>query len=128
MEPHVTLYGSRSKSERSARYLGVIFDEGLRWTEHIKELKSRATKALDILKSVSGTKWGGDRESLLRLYRALVRPKMDYACFIYWTASDSTLKKLNPVHNAALERCSIPQLKVFTRIAENSLYTSEGSN
>ena len=96
-EPSITLYNNQLKCEKHAKYLGLIFDQRLRWTEHIKTLKVRATKALDIMKCVSGTKWGGDRTSLLRLYRSLIRSKLDYGSFIYWTASDSLLKSLEPV-------------------------------
>ena len=71
VEPKVYLYGNAIRCEKSAKYLGVIFDERMRWSEHVKDLKTRTTKALDVLKCVSGTKWGGDRTSLLRLYRAL---------------------------------------------------------
>nr|KAG5685338.1 hypothetical protein BaRGS_017659 [Batillaria attramentaria] len=35
-------------------------------------------KALDVLRVVGHTDWGGDRTVLLRLYRALVRSKLDY--------------------------------------------------
>ena len=101
-EPSIKLYGEEIKCEKLVKYLGLVFDQRLRWTEHIKRLKTRTSKALDILKSVSGTKWGGDRITLLRLYRSLIRSKLDYACFIYWTASESELKTLDPVHNAAL--------------------------
>ena len=88
VEPKVYLYGNAIRCEKTAKCLGVIFDERMRWSEHVKDLKTRTTKALDVLKCVSGAKWGGDRTSLLRLYRALIRSKIDYACFIYWTASD----------------------------------------
>ena len=101
-EPCVTLYGNRINCRASAKYLGAVFDQRLRWTEHIKELKTRATRALDVLKCVSGSKWGGDRTSLLRLYRSLIRSKLDYGCFIYWTASETMLKSLDPVHNTAI--------------------------
>ena len=101
-EPSVMLYNTQLKCEKNVKYLGLVFDQRLRWTDHISQLKVRATKALDILKCVFGTKWEGDRTSLLRLYRSLIRSKLDYACFIYWTASESLLKKLEPVHNAAL--------------------------
>ena len=43
---------------------------------------------------------------MLRLYRAIIRSKMDYASFIYNSAAENILKLLDPVHNAALRLCT----------------------
>ena len=102
--------------------MGLVFDQRLRWTDHLKQLKIRTTKALDILKCVSGTRWGGDKTSLLRLYRSLVRSKLDYACFVYWTASESVLKMIDPVHNAAI-RIATGAFRTSPRV---SLYAESG--
>ena len=51
---------------------------------------------------VSNTDWGGDRTVLLRLYRALVRSKLDYGCFIYGAACKSYISLLDPIQNQGL--------------------------
>ena len=127
-EPHIELYNNHIKVEKTVKYLGVVFDGRLAGTEHIKQLKTRATKALDILKCVSRTKGGqgggggGDRTSLLRLYLSLIRSKLDYASFVYWTASESELKKLDPVHNSALRLA----LGAFRTSPVQTLYAESG--
>ena len=45
------------------------------------------------------TDWGADRIVLLRLYRSLVRSKLDYRCMVY---RRSILKQLDPIHHQSL--------------------------
>lgn len=126
-EPSLLLYGDPVQFKDSARYLGMIFDQRLRWKQHLESLKAKATKAIDILKTTAKTKWGGDRATLLRLYRSLIRSKLDYGCFIYWSASDRIIKKLDPVHNTAIRLCtgafrSSPVTSLYAETGEQSLY------
>ena len=48
------------------------------------------------------TSWGADRTTLLKLYRSLVRSKLDYGCIIYGSARKSYLQMLDPIHNQGL--------------------------
>ena len=45
--------------------------------------------SLNINKILSHTDWGAGKRVLLRLYRALVRSKLDYGCIIYRNASEN---------------------------------------
>ena len=60
------------------------------------------SKSLNILKVLSRTEWGADQTTLLKLYRSLVRSKLDYGCIVYGSASKVALAKLDPVHNQGL--------------------------
>ena len=64
--------------------------------------KKKFVKALNLLRVVSNNDWGGDRTVLLRLYRALVRSKLDYGCFIYGEACKSYISLLDPIQNQGL--------------------------
>ena len=48
------------------------------------------------------TKWGADRQTLLKLYRALVRSQLDYGSFIYTSARKTYIKKPDPIHHEGL--------------------------
>ena len=48
------------------------------------------------------TDWGSDRIVPLRLYRWLVRSKLDYGCVVYGSACRSVLKQLDPIHHQSL--------------------------
>ena len=80
----------------------MIWDTKLTFEPHIKYLKARCQNSLNILKVLSRTEWGADQTTLLKLYRSLVRSKLDYACIVYGSASKTALAKLDPVHNQGL--------------------------
>ena len=71
------------------KFLGVIFDRKLSFIPHIKHLKDKCTKALNLLRVVVHTSWGADQETLLHLYRSLIRSKLDYGCIVYGSACSS---------------------------------------
>ena len=78
LDPHLTIYGSPIPVVSEAKFLGLLFDNKLSFIPHIKALKAKCLKALDILKVLSSSDWGGDRTVLLNLYRSLIRSKLDY--------------------------------------------------
>ncbi|GFV04572.1 putative RNA-directed DNA polymerase from transposon X-element [Trichonephila clavipes] len=90
------------KVVNEVKFLGLIFDQSLRFHRHLKDLKIRSAKALNILKVLANTRWGADQTSLLRLYRALIRSKLDYGSVVYSSACKSLLEILDPVHHQAL--------------------------
>ena len=75
-------------------------------------------KALDILKVIGNTEWGPDRKVMLRLYRSLIRSKLDYECIVYGSARKSYLQMLDPIHNQGLRLC----LGAFRTSPVESLY------
>ena len=96
------LYGKRLPVKNETRFLGVIFDRKLSFLPHIKDLKIRCKTALNALKIFASPEWGGDTDTLLHLYRSLIRSKLDYASPIYGSARPSYLKILDPIQNQGL--------------------------
>ena len=72
---------------------------------HIKHLKHKCTKALNLLRVLAHTSWGADQETLLHLYRSLIRSKLDYGCIVYGSSCGSYLRMLDPIQNRALRLC-----------------------
>jgi len=64
-DPQLFLNGNRIKAVNETRFLGLIFDRRLTFQSHIKDLKKRCLKSLDVLKVVGHTDWGADRKVLL---------------------------------------------------------------
>ncbi|GFR05266.1 putative rna-directed dna polymerase from mobile element jockey-like protein [Trichonephila clavata] len=118
--PNPELFSGRSliKVVKEFKFLGLIFDQSLRFHRHLKDLKIRSAKVLNILKVLANTRWGADRTSLLRLYRALIRSKLDYGSVVYSSACKSLLKILDPVHHQGLRLC----LGAFRTSPVESLY------
>ena len=94
------------------KYLGVIFDSKLNLHSHIEYIKGRAQKRISILKSVAGKSYGADRTILLRMYKSLIRPILEYSSFIIDGPDNSKVASLETIQNAAL------------RIASGALRTS----
>ena len=71
-------------------------------------------------------KWGGDRDTLLALYRTIVRSKLDYGCIVYGTASNTNLRQLDSIHNTGLRLalgafCTSPVSSMYTEANEAHL-------
>ena len=101
-DPKLFLNNVQIPVVEQAKFLGVIFDKKLSFIPHIKYVKSKCLKALNILKVLSNTDWGADRKVLLQLYRALIRSKLDYGSIVYGSARKSYLQMLDVVHNQGL--------------------------
>ena len=65
----------------------------LTWAAHIGQLITNSQKTINLMKTLSGTKWGADRQNLIKIYEALIRSKIAYGCPAIITASTSNLKK-----------------------------------
>ena len=122
MEPDIKLDGTSIKVADEAKFLGLVFDRRLTFRAHVKYLKTVCDKALNMLMVVGHTNWGADKVVLLRLYRALVRSKLDYGCIVYGSASKSVLRTLDAVHHTGLRIC----LGAFRTSPVQSLYVKAG--
>lgn len=104
-DPCLTLNGHTIPVVEKTKFLGLFFDRKLSFKPHIDYLRVKCDKALNLLKVVSKLNWGADRKVLLRLFRSLVRSRLDYGAAVYGSARPSYLKKLEPVQNQGLRLC-----------------------
>ena len=98
----INLYGDPIEITNQMKFLGVIFENKLTFKGHINNLKARANLSLNIIKKISGTNWGADRQSMLRVYSSHIRSKLDYGSIIYNSAKDCELNRLRSIQNQAL--------------------------
>ena len=127
LDPSLFLGGEPIPVVKEHKFLGLIFDNKLNFIPHIKYLKAKCKKALNILKVVSHYDWGADRKVLLRQYRALVRSKLDYGSIVYGSSRASYIKCLDPIHNQGLRLClgafrTSPMESLYVEANEESLY------
>ena len=118
LDPELTLDGVQIEVVPEFKFLGLLFDSKLSFIPHINYLSNKCQKALNLLRVVSSMDWGADRKVLLRLYRTLVRSKLDYGCIVYGSARQSYLRKLDSIHNQGLRLA----LGAFRTSPVNSLY------
>ncbi len=115
------------------RYLGVVLDAPrLRWEPQIASLRLSCIPITNLLKSISGRHWGADRALLLKLYRVLIRSRLDYAAPFYASAAPTNLSKLNVIQNNCLRialgcrrTTPIPSMEVDAHIPPLSVHRKE---
>ncbi|XP_067126928.1 uncharacterized protein [Centruroides vittatus] len=106
LDPEIYLNGVKIPIVNEAKFLGVVFYQKLTFLSHLCNLKNRCLKSLNLLKVLGCSSWGADKCLMLRIYRALVRSKLDYGCVVYGSARESTLRMLDPIHHQALCLCT----------------------
>ena len=84
------------------KFLGQIWDEKLTWKLQIAALKRSCMKSINAMKIMIKHSRSADTNFLLRIYKSIIRSKLDYGCEVYGTAPVTRLESLDPVHNAGL--------------------------
>ena len=101
-DPHLLLNGTPIPVVDQTKFLGLIFDKKLTFVPHLQYLRKKCMKALNLLRVVAHSRWGSDENTLLHLYRSLIRSKLDYSTVVYGSARKSYLHMLEPIQNQAL--------------------------
>ena len=103
---NLNIKGNPLETTHHPKILGLTFDKRLNFNEHVKVIEGRAKSSLKLVKAISGTTWGQQKETLVTTYKQYTRPILEYACAA-WSpvASNTNLQRLQRVQNAAL-RCA----------------------
>ena len=94
------------------KFLGVCLDTRLNMNHHVQYVRTRALKRVPLLKCIAGRQCGADRTILLRLYKSLIRPILEYGCQVLDGPANKAVASLECVQNTCL------------RIATGALRTS----
>ena len=92
------------------KFLGVILDRRLSMARHIKYIGVKCNSRLNLFRCITGATYGADRETLIRLYRSLVLPIIEYGAVVYAGGVPSALKSLETIQNSFI-RISIGAMK-----------------
>lgn len=112
--PNLSYNNIEIKYVDELKLLGLTFDRKLTWRSHISKLKTTCLKDMNIIKALSSISYGSNTNTLLQLYKSLIRSKLDYASIVYSSASPKTLQSLDSVHHQGI-RLSLGAFK-STRI------------
>lgn len=107
-DPSIAMNSRNLVVEKEQKFLGVIFDSKLTFIEHIKEMKIKRFKTMNILKILSHQSWGADTHCLLSLFRSLRLSRIDYGCIIYQLGSKSALRILDLVYHSSIRLAMVP--------------------
>ena len=102
-EPKVDIQSKPVKLERTPKLLGVKFDTMFTFSHHIKDTINKAKSRLNILKSLAGSAWGQDKETILLTYKSVCRSVLEYGVPI-WSPliSPTNWEKLQRIQNQAM--------------------------
>ena len=83
--------------------LGITYDTGLTFKQHITNIKNKCTPRLNALKSLAHTTFGQNKETTTRVYKQFIRPVIEYASTA-WSSNlaNSHYTTLQTLQNRAL--------------------------
>ncbi|KMQ89380.1 pol-like protein [Lasius niger] len=90
----------------SIRFLGVYLDPELNWRTHVSNLRNRIIPRINVLKAISGIRWGAHPATLLTIYEGFIRSVLDWGCQIYHPLSDTLYLKVCRLQFASLRAVS----------------------
>ena len=84
------------------RILGVYIDPSLSFNKHIHYVADRLSNRSKILKTLAGTSWGQQKETLLMTYKAVGRSIINYAAPVWSPSPHGTnYRKIQYTQNEA---------------------------
>ena len=103
MELGIKLGKSPIETVKKTTLLGVEFDQGMTFKEHINKVCTKTTKRNNAIKAISSKSQGLQKEELRTVYKALTRSVFNYACPA-WTPhiSETNWTKMERKKNQAL--------------------------
>jgi len=88
---------------KNPKILGLHLDPKLNFREHLNITKDKASKSINIMKSLSSTKWGKQKETLVTTYKVITRPIIEYGSTIWGPiVKNKNLIPLQTIQNSAL--------------------------
>ena len=100
---HLTINNKVLPMATHPKVLGLTLDPKLTYSTHIHNISVHAHTPLQIIKALTATGWGKQKESLRANYKTIMRPVVKYVSSV-WSpiASSTSINKLQVIQNAAL--------------------------
>ena len=84
---------------KSYRYLGLLVDEKMSWSDHINELCSKLSQVAGVIFKIRKFL---NPQALMLVYHGLVSSKLRYGLICWATANKILLNKINIAHNTII--------------------------
>jgi hypothetical protein len=102
-KPVLRLKGVVVREVLTHKHLGLTFNTTLTWGDHIGKLVTKAAQCVGLLKRICRDV---PRECLEILYKAMIRPLLEYGDIIYDGSFDNQTKRLEDVQRQAALACT----------------------
>ena len=73
----IFINGDQEPTKQDPKVLGVTFDPLLTFKHHVSNTKSKVMTRTNVLKALTGSSWGKDKETLLSTYNVIRKPILD---------------------------------------------------
>ncbi len=99
----IEIGGEPVPTVKKPKFLGITFDNLFTFRQHTSDLRNKLNTKNNVLKALTGTDWGKDKETILSTYKAIGRSLINYGCPI-WTPAicNSAWDQLQVAQNTAL--------------------------
>jgi hypothetical protein len=97
-QPNIKIDQDKIKQVHHSRLLGVEIDEKLSWNKHVENVAKKATSGIGAIRRIRDFV---DRETLISIYNALVRPHFDYCSEVWNTLGIGLSSRLQKLQNRA---------------------------
>ena len=87
------------------KYLGVTFDTKLTYRNHVNAVVTKCSNQMNLMKLPTRTYWGAGKRSLLKIYRSIIRPVIEYGMTAYFFSTRTQKQKIEAIQNQALRIC-----------------------
>ena len=84
LHPTVPLDGTPLPLETNPKIPGVTFDPHLFFHKHVEEIVKKAKPRLNLLKQLTGTDWGQQKETILVTFKSLIGSLISYAAPVWF--------------------------------------------
>lgn len=91
---------------KTHKYLGIILDQNLNFTEHIKQRQNMVNRRINFLRYISGQNWGANRKILTTVYKTTIRSVIEYQAHL--------MNNITPQQNKQLEKLQNRCLRIIT--------------
>ena len=99
---NLKMYDTHINEEKNPKFLGLVFDSGLTGKNHMEKIKKTCTSRLNIIRLLTHKSWGLKKETLVQIYRSLIRSVIEYTGLSYYAFGKTQRKELEVIQNSAM--------------------------
>ena len=131
--PRILIEDSQLPLVQCPKILGAYQDTSLSFNKHSGYIAERISNMNNILKTLAGTSWGRQKETLLMTYKAVERSIINYAAPVWSTnLHDTNYRNIQYTQNKALriatgchKMSSVDHLHIEAKMLKVREYSSE---
>ena len=94
----ISIDGFTIKRTKVVKYLGLVVDDALTWSQHIDYISTKIARGVGILKR---TRSFLPKQSLLTLYQSMTEPYFNYFSIMWGKCNETLLDRLQTLQNRA---------------------------